>query len=59
MAARWLERRGLLPPLLAVILLLVILLWVTSFNRLMLSANVAKVIKSGMALLGIEVPERM
>lgn len=27
--------------------------------RLVLSANVAKIIKSGMALLGIEVPERM
>ena len=27
--------------------------------RLMLSANVAKIIKSGMGLLGIEVPERM
>lgn len=27
--------------------------------RLVLSANVAKVVKSGMALLGIEVPERM
>lgn len=27
--------------------------------RLMLSANVAKVVKSGMSLLGIEVPERM
>ena len=27
--------------------------------RLMLSANVAKVVKSGMSLLGIEVPDRM
>jgi arginyl-tRNA synthetase len=27
--------------------------------RLILSANVAKIIKSGMGLLGIEVPERM
>ena len=27
--------------------------------RLMLSANVAKVIKTGMGLLGIEVPDRM
>ena len=27
--------------------------------RLVLSANVAKIVKSGMALLGIEVPERM
>ncbi len=27
--------------------------------RLMLSANVAKIVKSGMSLLGIEVPERM
>ena len=27
--------------------------------RLVLSANVAKVVKEGMALLGIEVPERM
>jgi arginyl-tRNA synthetase len=27
--------------------------------RLTLSANVAKVVKSGMSLLGIEVPERM
>lgn len=27
--------------------------------RLVLSANVAKVVKSGMSLLGIEVPERM
>ena len=27
--------------------------------RLVLAANVAKVIKNGMALLGIEVPERM
>ncbi|MBR1840376.1 MAG: hypothetical protein IJ782_07330, partial [Prevotella sp.] len=27
--------------------------------RLMIAANVAKTIKNGMALLGIEVPERM
>ncbi|MBF0961496.1 MAG: hypothetical protein HXK20_05360, partial [Alloprevotella tannerae] len=27
--------------------------------RLVLSANVAKVIRTGMSLLGIEVPERM
>ena len=27
--------------------------------RLVLSANVAKIVKSGMDLLGIEVPERM
>ena len=27
--------------------------------RLILSANVAKIVKSGMDLLGIEVPERM
>ena len=27
--------------------------------RLVLSANVAKIVKSGMSLLGIEVPERM
>ena len=27
--------------------------------RLVLSANVAKIVKSGMALLGIDVPERM
>ena len=27
--------------------------------RLVLARNVAKIIKSGMALLGIEVPERM
>jgi arginyl-tRNA synthetase len=27
--------------------------------RLILSANVAKIIQSGMSLLGIEVPERM
>ena len=27
--------------------------------RLVLTANVAKVVKSGMGLLGIEVPERM
>ena len=27
--------------------------------RLMLSANVAKIIRTGMGLLGIEVPERM
>ena len=27
--------------------------------RLVLAANVAKILKNGMALLGIEVPERM
>lgn len=31
----------------------------TKITRLMLTKNVAKVIKNGMALLGIEVPERM
>ena len=34
-------------------------LCVLSSHRLMLAKNVAKIIKSGMSLLGIEVPERM
>jgi arginyl-tRNA synthetase len=31
----------------------------TKLTRLILAKNVAKTIKNGMALLGIEVPERM
>jgi arginyl-tRNA synthetase len=31
----------------------------TKLTRLVLAKNVAKIIRNGMALLGIEVPERM
>ena len=31
----------------------------TKLTRLILAKNVAKIIRNGMALLGIEVPERM